>query len=89
MLEKDSAPVVAAELELRLTDWPDGPLDDAVGPKLSVEFERGNGGVNPEAVGVDKLAKPVPDLVMKGVTVNERVSLDELTGLVGELLDRL
>ncbi|KAI8966382.1 hypothetical protein F5Y11DRAFT_365210 [Daldinia sp. FL1419] len=80
------------ELELDpggIPDWPDGLFDEAVGPRLLVEFVKEKGGVNPEAVGAVGLGKPVLGLVVKGVIVSGRVKLEELIGPVREPLGRL
>lgn len=86
VLEIDSVPVVVARLVIELEpdtplDCPDGPLDETVGPKLPVEFDSGNGGVDITDWEADEIPEPVLDPAVYGVTVNGKDALEELTGI--------
>ncbi|XXH05801.1 hypothetical protein Hte_012239 [Hypoxylon texense] len=67
-------------------DWPDAPLDETVGPKLPVEFDSGNGGVEITDWETDEISEPALGPVVNGVTGSGEDALEDPTG-TGEPVD--
>lgn len=85
VVEKDSVPVELARLVIEPDAPLDGPDDDTVGPRLPVEFESGNGGVETPDWEADEMAEPALGIVYD-VEVNGVDVLEEPTELKGEPL---